>query len=77
MRKSLALCIGKSVGIYQVEEERMSIPGRRTCMYKGMKALGIFRYDRKLNIDGMWGCSGEGGEKRLQKLVHEGHGMSC
>ena len=41
----------------------MSIPGRRTCMCKGMKALGIFRDDKKLNIDGMWGCSGEGGFK--------------
>ena len=55
----------------------MSIPGRRTCMCKGTKALGMFRDDKKLNIEGMWGCSGEGAEKRLQKLVHEGHDMSC
>lgn len=40
---AFALCVGKRVGIHQVREEGMTIPGRRTCMYKGMKALGMYR----------------------------------
>lgn len=53
----------------------MVIPGR-TCTYKGVKCLVYSWTDKKLNINRMWDWSGEE-EKRLQKLDHEGHGMSC
>lgn len=35
-------CMLKRVGIHQMREERMAIPGR-SCMYKSVKTLGLFR----------------------------------
>ena len=76
MRKASELNVEKRVGIHQVREEGMAPSGRRTCTYKGIRCLAYSGTDKKLNIDGMQGWNGEGG-KRLQKLDHEGHGMSC
>lgn len=74
--KAFELNVEKRVRIHQVREEGMGMPGRRTYTCKGIRYLTYSGTDKKLNIDGMWDWNGEE-EKRLQKLGHEGRGMSC
>lgn len=62
MRKAFALCVGKRIGVHQVREEEMAIPGKRTCTYKGMKAFGIFR-DRQ-EVKYRWNVGLEWGRRR-------------